>query len=70
MSTFLISATEEQDKIIEAFLEALEINFVKNDDSETLPEHVIKGIREGIEDFEAGRFITMDEFKKTLSIFK
>jgi len=70
MSTYLINPTDEQEKIIEAFLEALDITFVKNYSLEKLPEHVIKGIKEGIEDFEAGRYITMDEFKKTLSIFK
>ena len=70
MSTFLINPTEEQEKIVKAFLEALEISFVKNDESEKLPEHVIKGIQEGLDDFEAGRYITMDEFKKKLSISK
>jgi hypothetical protein len=70
MSSFVINATDEQKKIIKAFLDALEISFVKSDDAEHLPEHVIKGIQEGMEDFEAGRYITMDEFKKSLSIFK
>ena len=70
MSTYVINPTDEQGKVIEAFLEALAISFVKNDNSETLPEHVIKGIQEGLEDFDAGRYITVDEFKKTLSIFK
>jgi len=70
MSTFVINTTEDQEKIVKAFLEALEISFVKSDETEELPEHVIKGIKEGMEDFEAGRYITMDEFKKRLSIFK
>ncbi|MBS1532379.1 MAG: hypothetical protein JSU01_18905 [Bacteroidetes bacterium] len=70
MSTFLINPTEDQEKIVKAFLEALEISFVKSDEKEELPEHVIKGIQEGMEDFEAGRYITMDEFKQKLSIFK
>ena len=64
MSTFVINTTDEQEKIVEAFLDALEISFFKSGDAEHLPEHVIKGIQEGMEDFEAGRFITFEEFKK------
>ena len=70
MSTFLINPTEDQEKVVKAFLEALGISFFKSDETEKLPEHVIKGIQQGMEDFEAGRYITMDEFKKKLSIFK
>ena len=70
MSTFLINPTEDQEKVVKAFLDALEISFVKSDETEELPEHVIKGVQQGMEDFEAGRYITMDEFKKKLSIFK
>ncbi|MBS1502936.1 MAG: hypothetical protein JST32_12795 [Bacteroidetes bacterium] len=69
MSTFLINPTEDQEKIVKAFLEALEISFVKSDGKEELPEHVIKGIQEGMEDFEAGCFITLEEFKKKTAIF-
>ena len=50
MSTFLINPSEEQEKVVMAFLDALEISFVKNDDAEKLSEHVIKGIQEGMAD--------------------
>jgi len=65
MSTYLIQPTEEQGKVIEAFLEALDITFVKEDDeNEELPPHVLAGIARGQADIAAGRFITHDEFKK------
>jgi hypothetical protein len=70
MITFLINPTEEQEKIVIAFLNALEIPFVKNDEEEKLPPHVIKGIQQGMEDIKAGRYITMDEFKKKFFISK
>lgn len=62
MSTFVIYPTVEQEKAVKAFLEALEIHFEKED--ETLPEHVLEGIKQGQEDAAAGRFITFEEFKK------
>ncbi|HMI03125.1 MAG TPA: hypothetical protein VK541_11620 [Pedobacter sp.] len=34
---------------------------------EVLPKHVIVGIKKGQADFEAGRYITFDTFKKKLS---
>jgi len=70
MSTFLIQPTEEQEKVVIAFLNALEIPFVRDDEAEKLPDHVIKGIQKGIEEIEAGRYITMDEFKKKFFISK
>ncbi|RYG10700.1 MAG: hypothetical protein EOO07_21735 [Chitinophagaceae bacterium] len=66
MSTYVITPTAEQEKVVKAFLEALNISFEKNDE-EVLPEHVLKGIAKGLEDVEAGRTITMDEFKKRLA---
>ncbi len=63
MSTFVIHTDKEQEKIVKAFLEALGISFEK-DDNEVLPQHVLEGIARGQEDFEAGRYITFDEFKK------
>ncbi|MDR6784614.1 putative transcriptional regulator [Pedobacter africanus] len=36
-------------------------------DKEELPKHVIEGIKRGQADFEAGRYITFDAFKKKLS---
>jgi len=63
MSTFVITPTGEQEKIVTAFLEALDISFVKDND-ELLPPHVLEGIEKGREDIKAGRFITYDDFKK------
>jgi len=69
MSTYLIQPTEEQGKVIEAFLEALDITFVKEDDeNEELPPHVLAGIAQGKADIEAGRFITFEEFKKKFPV--
>lgn len=62
MATYVIYPTDEQEKFMKAFLEALEISFVK-DDQEELPSHVLEGIARGQADFEAGRFITFEEFK-------
>jgi len=62
MAIYVIYPTDEQEKILEAFLEASEIPFLK-DDEEPLPKHVLDGIAQGQADIEAGRFITYDEFK-------
>ncbi|WP_214071304.1 hypothetical protein [Mucilaginibacter sp. dw_454] len=62
MSTYLITPTAEQEKLIAAFLEEQHIPFFKED--ETLPQHVLDGIERGQKDFEAGRFIPFDDFKK------
>ena len=62
MSTYVIHPTDEQEKVVKAFLEALNIDFVKDNDDE-LPPHVLEGIARGEADIEAGRFITFDEFK-------
>ena len=71
MSAFVIYPTEEQEKIVKAFLEALNISFEQEGhDSEQLPQHVLDGIQRGLKDFEAGRYTTLDEFKKNLSISK
>lgn len=58
----MIHPNAEQEKIVKAFLEALNIHFEKEE--ETLPEHVLEGIKQGQEDAAAGRFITFEEFKK------
>lgn len=70
MDAYIVYPTKEQEKAIEAFLEALEVPFDKRSDSDELPEHVIKGIAEGQADFEAGHTITMEEFKKKLLMYK
>jgi hypothetical protein len=62
MSTFVIHPTVEQEKVVKAFLEAMDIHFEKEDD--VLPAHVLEGIKRGQEDADAGRFITFEEFKK------
>ena len=67
MSTFLVYPTNEQEKIVKAFLEALEISFVKDDDEE-LPQHVLEGIARGQADVAAGRFISFDEFKEKFPV--
>nr|WP_067063095.1 DUF2683 family protein [Mucilaginibacter sp. L294] len=63
MSTFVIHPTGEQEKIVKAFLEALDISFVKDEEVEELPEHVLKGIQRSREDIKAGRTMTFEEFK-------
>jgi hypothetical protein len=62
MSTFVIHPNVEQEKIVKAFLEALDIPFEIED--EKLPAYVLEGIARGQEDFKAGRTITLEEFKK------
>ena len=62
MSTFVIHPNVEQEKIVKAFLEALDIHFEKED--ETLPGQVLEGIKRGQEDAAAGRVKTFEEFKK------
>jgi hypothetical protein len=70
MSTFLINPTEEQEKVVTAFLEALDISFTKEEKTETLPPHVLEGIARGLADIEAGRFITHEEFVKRIGVEK
>ena len=66
MKTYLLYPTEDQEKIIQAFLETNDITFLKEDE-ETLPDSVLAGISKGQEDIQAGRTITLEEFKKRLS---
>ncbi|HZY35321.1 MAG TPA: hypothetical protein VFE53_01655 [Mucilaginibacter sp.] len=63
MATYIINPTNEQEKILEVFLESLKIPFIKDDD-DPLPQHVLDGIARGQADIEAGRFITYEEFKR------
>jgi predicted transcriptional regulator len=67
MAAYVIYPTDEQEKFMKAFLEALEISFVKDDEVE-LPAHVIAGIARGQADIEAGRFVTFEEFKKKFPV--
>jgi predicted transcriptional regulator len=65
MSTYVIHPTEEQEKLIAAFLEEQHIPFFKEE--EALPDFVLAGIAKGQEDIAAGRFITHEEFVKRIS---
>ena len=67
MAAYVIYPTDEQEKFMKAFLEALEISFVK-DDEEQLPPHVLAGIARGQADIAAGRFVTFEEFKKKFPV--
>jgi hypothetical protein len=67
MATYVIYPTDEQERFMKAFLEALEISFVKDSDEE-LPPHVLAGIVRGQADIEAGRFVTFEEFKKKFPV--
>jgi hypothetical protein len=67
MAAYVIYPTDEQEKFMKAFLEALEISFVKDDEGE-LPSHALEGIARGEADIEAGRFVTHEEFKKKFPI--
>ncbi|MGF7081854.1 hypothetical protein [Mucilaginibacter sp. UYCu711] len=60
MSTYVITPTVEQEKIITAFLEEQHISFFKED--ETLPDFVLEGIAKGQSEIAAGHFITHEEF--------
>ncbi len=68
MSKYVIDPTEEQEKIVTAFLEALDISFEKED--EALPPHVLEGIARGQADIAAGRTMSFDEFKSRMKSAK
>jgi len=65
MSTYVIHPTDEQEKVVKAFLEALDIDFVKDDDEE-LPQYVLDGIARGQADFKAGRTMSLENFRKKM----
>lgn len=60
----MIHPNVEQEKIVKAFLDALDISFVQED--EHLPDHVLQGIARGQEDIKVGRTMSLDEFKKKM----
>ncbi len=68
MSTYVIQPTDEQEKVVRAFLEALDISFIKEE--EILPPHVLEGIAKGREQIAAGQFITHEEFIKGIGLAK
>ena len=67
MAAYVIYPTGEQEKFMKAFLEALEISFVK-DDEEALSSHVWEGIARGQADIAAGRFVAFEDFKKKFPV--
>ncbi len=69
MEAYIVYPTKEQESAIEAFFEAFDVSFDKKSDAK-LPEHVLKGIAEGEEDFEAGRVISMEEFMQNFLTIK
>jgi len=60
MEAIHIYPTKDQEKAVIAFLEAMKVPF---DRDEELPEHVLKGIQTGREEIQAGRYMTLEEFK-------
>lgn len=70
MEAYIVYPTKEQERAVEAFFEALDVQFEKRSDKEQLPAHVLKGIADGGADFAAGRTITLEEFKKKLLMYK
>ena len=68
MEALIVYPTKEQAKAVRAFLKALNVQFEKKE--ETLPAHVIAGIKRGQDDFETGNTISFEDFKKQLSISK
>lgn len=60
MEAIHIYPTKDQEEAVIAFLEAMDVPF---DREEELPEHVLKGIQTGREEIQAGRYMTLDEFK-------
>ena len=60
MEAIHVYPTKDQEEAVIAFLEAMQVPF---DKEEELPEHVLKGIQTGREEIQAGRYMTLDEFK-------
>lgn len=60
MEAIHVYPTKDQEKAVIAFLEAMKVPF---DREEELPEHVLKGIQTGREEIQAGRYMTLNEFK-------
>lgn len=51
----------EQLKTVKAILKALKVQFEPQ--SNTLPAHVLKGVKESLKQHEAGQTISLQEFK-------
>ncbi|WP_428327546.1 DUF2683 family protein [Mucilaginibacter sp.] len=68
METLIVYPTKEQEKVVTAFLEALNVQFEKK--KEVLPHHVLSGIKKGQSDIKNGDTFTFEEFKQQLSVSK
>lgn len=68
METYIVHPTEEQEKLVIDFFKSLNISYEKKEDD--LPAHVLEGIKRGQEDVKAGRTVSLEDFKKSLSISK
>lgn len=69
MASYVVHPSKNQEKVIKAFFEALEIPFEEQEE-ENLPAHVLEGIAKGQVDILAGRTVSLEEFKKRLSSAK
>jgi len=66
METYLVHPDKIQEKALKAFLEALQVPYeIKK--QESLPNHVMAGIKKGQEDIKAGKCFSLDEFKEKIS---
>ncbi len=66
METYLVHPDKLQEKALKSFLKALDVPYeIKKEDS--LPAHVIKGIKKGQEDVKAGRTVSLEEFKARIA---
>ncbi|AMR31597.1 hypothetical protein A0256_09260 [Mucilaginibacter sp. PAMC 26640] len=71
MATYIVNPKAHQEKAVEAFFAALEVSFTKDDNQEEgLPPHVIKGVKQGEADYEAGEYTSFADFTKKLHLFK
>ena len=68
MNTYLLYPTKEQEDLINSFLKSNNISFYK--DKEELPQHVLDGIKRGQDDVDAGRTISLEDFKRRMLLFK
>jgi len=60
MEAIHVYPSKDQEKAVIAFLKAMKVPF---DRDEELPEHVMKGIQAGRKEIQAGRYMTLDEFR-------
>lgn len=66
METYLVHPDKIQEKALKAFLKALEVPYeIKKDNS--LPAHVVSGIKQGQEDIKARKSFSLEEFKEKIS---